>query len=52
MLLGAPAYLYFLVGEYIHAPMTTPRIAAMVPIPDDQMTTRLHRGPFLRSGVK
>src|SRR5688572_2898012 len=52
MLLGTPAYRYFRDGEYIHAPMTTPRIAAMVPIPEDQMTTRLHCRPCLRSGVK
>src|SRR5262245_2535895 len=52
MLVGAPAYRYFRDGEYIHIPMTTPRIAEIVPMPDDQITTRLHSGPCLRSGVK
>src|SRR4030095_17176767 len=52
MLVGLPAYRYRLVGEYIHSPMTMPISAETVAIPDDQITTELHCGPFFRSGVK
>src|SRR4030095_8154983 len=52
MAVGAPSYRYRLRGEYIQSPTTMPRSAAMVPMPDDQMTTVLHWRPCLRSGVK
>ena len=38
MLVGAPACRYRFAGEYIQIPMTTPRMADIVPMPDDQMT--------------
>src|SRR5262245_9277921 len=52
MPVGRPAFRYRFVGEYIQMPMTMPRMAARVPMPDVQMTTALHCGPCLRSGVK
>ncbi len=52
MLVGAPALRYFFDGEYIQTPTTMPRMAAPVPMPDDQMTTLLHCAPCFRSGVK
>ena len=32
--------------------MAIPRIADTVPMPEDQMTSRLHSSPCLRNGVK
>jgi len=49
--LGAPSYRYRFAGEYMNAATARPRIAANVPMPDDQMTTLLHSGPCLRSAV-
>src|SRR5262245_37210971 len=43
---------YRLRGEYIHTPITRPKMAVAVPRPDAQMTTRLHCGPCFLSGVK
>src|SRR5215204_495821 len=52
MLVGEPALRYFFDGEYIQTPTMIPRMAAPVPMPDDQMTVLLHSGPCFRSGVK
>ena len=38
-------------GEYIISPTINPINAATVAIPDSQITTLLHSGPFFRSGV-
>ena len=43
--------LLFREGEYIVSPAINPISAATVAIPDSQITTLLHSGPFFRSGV-